>query len=42
LVPIREVSSKKDFWDRILAHRGRVKLAKGETWKDFINEGRRM
>jgi prevent-host-death family protein len=42
LVPIRDATGEKDVWDRILAFRGRIKLAKGETWKDLIVEGRRM
>jgi prevent-host-death family protein len=42
LVPIRDATREKDVWDRILALRGRIKLAKGETWKDLIVAGRRM
>jgi len=41
LVPM-EKPSNKDVVDRILAFRGRIKLAKGETARDLINAGRRI
>ncbi len=41
LVPIH-MGKDNSFWDRILSHRVKMKLAKGETWKDFIDAGRRM
>ncbi len=41
LIPIH-TGDDKQFWDRILIRRGKMKLLKGETWKDFIDAGRRM
>jgi prevent-host-death family protein len=42
LVPMDKPALNKDVVDRILAFRGRIKLAKGETARDLINAGRRI
>jgi len=41
LVPMEKPVDRQDIFDRILAFRGRIKLAKGETIKELVNEGRK-
>jgi len=41
LVPVASRDEASNVFDQIRAFRGTIKLAKGETVKDLINEGRR-
>jgi prevent-host-death family protein len=42
LVPMEKPAAmNKDIADRILAFRGRIKLAKGETIRELVNAGRK-
>jgi prevent-host-death family protein len=41
IVPIEKPAVDQDVFDRLLAFRGRIKLAKGETIRDLINAGRK-
>ncbi len=42
LVPVSNRNQTSNVFDRIRAFRGTIRLAKGETVKDLINEGRRI
>ena len=41
LVPMEKPATNKDIVDRILAFRGRIKLAKGESIRDLVIAGRK-